>query len=196
MLKRLFDILLAFLGIILFFPLAILIAILIKLDDGGYVIFGQDRWGRGGKRFRAYKFRSMKPLPSGKLQDVKDTKSRITRIGTFLRASAMDELPQLINILKGDMSFVGPRALSVEEIGPETKDFQVRHEVRPGLTGLAQVCAAKNATLEEKFAFDILYVKKRAFFLDLKLIMLSVGLSLTGSWETPRRFALNLTDAL
>lgn len=112
---------------------------------------------------------------------------RVTKVGKFLRATAMDELPQLINILKGDMSFVGPRALAVEEINPSLSGFAERHTIRPGLTGPAQIHAPRDAAFEEKLRYDLEYVRNQSFLTDLRLIFLSVWITLRGKWESHER---------
>lgn len=187
--KRLFDFSLASVGILAFLPLAILFALLIKAEDGGPIFYHQERWGRKGRKFNAFKFRTMFPGADEKwgLRPAKENDVRVTRIGRLLRATAMDELPQLLNIWKGDMSFVGPRALAVGELSVFTQDFHQRHEVRPGLTGPAQVFAPRDALLEEKFRIDLEYIKTRTFFGDLKLIFLSVWVTLRGKWESRQK---------
>jgi colanic acid biosynthesis glycosyl transferase WcaI len=192
--KRGFDILLSGIGLIASSPLWATIAFAIKLDDRGPIFYMQDRVGRGGRLFKAYKFRSMIPEADevfGPLQaQVSDI--RITRVGRILRATAMDELPQLWNIFKGDMSFVGPRALRPGEIesngGTDPSvdldaAFEARHRVQPGLTGLAQVYARRDLPRRQKYKFDLLYVKRRSFWLDLKLVFISFWISFRGKWE-------------
>src|SRR5262245_59501501 len=164
--KRLFDVGMAGLGLLLSAPLWVLIAVAIKLNDGGPVFYGQVRVGRAGTRFQSWKFRSIVPNADplfGRLQSgERDT--RVTRVGRPLRAMALDELPQLWNILKGDMSFVGPRALLPEETeirGPRESvplekipGYDVRQQVRPGLTGIAQVYAPRDMPRRQKFRLD------------------------------------------
>ena len=185
-LKRLFDAALAGAGLLIFSPLAILFAILIKLEDNGPIFYIQERWGLSGKKFRALKFRTMIPTADslGTMRPAKENDARITKTGKFLRATAMDELPQLVNILKGDMSFVGPRAIAVQEMDPAFPRFYERHQVRPGLTGPAQISVSRYATLEEKFQHDLEYIRTRSFTGDLKLIFLSFWITLRGRWET------------
>ncbi len=199
LLKRPFDAILAGVGLVLSIPLWALIAAAIKLDDGGRVFYGQDRVGKGGRRFKSWKFRTMLSLSDerfGPLQ-ARDGDPRVTRVGRVLRATAVDELPQLWNILKGDMSFVGPRALVPREIEvngngesiplDEIDGYELRHSVRPGLTGLAQVYASKDLTRRQKFKYDLLYVRRHNFLLDLKLIALSFWISFRGRWEYRNR---------
>lgn len=187
--KRVFDFLLATMGIICFSPLALAFALLVKAEDGGPVFYTQERWGRGGKKFKAYKFRTMIPKADEKwgLRPAKENDIRVTRVGRFLRATAMDELPQLINIWKGDMSFVGPRALAAEELNPSSKGFQERHQIRPGLTGPAQVYAPRDTPFEQKLRYDIGYSQTRTFWGDIRLILLSLRITLLGRWESRQK---------
>ena len=199
MLKRTFDATLAGVGLILSAPLWAIFAAAIKLEDGGPVFFKQDRVGLGGRTFDALKFRSMRPdaeVMTGALQATEND-PRVTRIGRFMRATAMDELPQLWNILRGDMSFVGPRALRPGEIEAgangrlmrleEVPGFEHRIKVRPGLTGLAQVYAPRDVPRRQKFRYDRLYVDRRSWRLDLQLLLLSFWISLHGTWEARGR---------
>ena len=196
MLKRLFDICLSTVGFLLSLPLWILFSLIILIQDGRPVFYMQERVGRNGKIFRAIKFRSMiknAEEEAGPVQAVEND-PRVTKIGRFLRETAMDELPQLINILKGDMSFVGPRALRPEEkeVYGNNRDtriedipgFTKRLRVRPGLTGMAQVYLPTDALRKEKFRYDQEYIRNRSFFLDLKLIFLSFWITLRGRWES------------
>ena len=199
MLKRAFDATLAGVGLILSSPLWLVFAALIKLEDGGPIFFAQDRVGLGGRPFDALKFRSMRPdaeALTGAIQ-ASEHDPRVTRIGRFMRATAMDELPQLWNILRGDMSFVGPRALRPGEIEAgadgqltrleEVPGFEHRIKVRPGLTGLAQVYARRDVPRRQKFRYDRLYVDRRSWCLDLRLILLSFWISVLGTWEVRGR---------
>lgn len=180
-------------GLLFFLPLWITIAVTIFLENGLPIFFYQNRVGRNAQQFRAIKFRTMKHNPDKAHLDIDlEHDPRVTKFGKVLRATALDELPQLINIFKGDMSFVGPRALPLwiedDEIKKykdltEVPGFQERATVKPGLTGISQIHAPKNASREEKFKYDIEYVKKMNFWLDLKLIFLSVWITLRGSWE-------------
>jgi lipopolysaccharide/colanic/teichoic acid biosynthesis glycosyltransferase len=195
-LKRPFDIVLSSLGILLSSPLWLLIAALIWLEDRGPVFYHQARVGKAGRIFKALKFRSMirdAETENGPIQAVEND-PRVTKVGRVLRATAMDELPQLLNIFKGEMSFVGPRALRPHEQevrgSPDTRDiedipgYQTRHAVRPGLTGLTQVYLPGDTPRRKKFRYDILYIKKRSFWLDLKLIALSFWITFRGKWES------------
>jgi len=196
--KRVFDAALAFAGLVISLPLGILLAAAIKLEDGGPVFFAQDRVGRDGRVFRALKFRSMQvdaERTTGPLQ-ARAGDSRITHVGRVMRATAMDELPQLWNIFRGDMSFVGPRALRPGEIELEggnpvpleaVPGYAARILVRPGLTGVAQVYAPRDISRRSKFRYDRLYIRRRSFALDLRLILLSFWISFRGTWESRDR---------
>ena len=196
--KRLFDATLAGTGLLLSAPLWGLIAAAIKLDDGGAVFFSQERVGHGGRVFRALKFRSMRPdaeAIAGALQATADD-PRVTRVGRILRATAMDELPQLWNILRGDMSFVGPRALRPGEIESEGGElvpleavpgYATRIRVRPGLTGIAQIYAPRDVPRRHKFRYDRVYIRQRSVWLDLRLILVSFWISFRGTWESRGR---------
>lgn len=194
-LKRTFDVILAGLGLLLSAPLGALIALLIKLEDGGPVFYGQERVGQNGRRFRSWKFRSMVPDVdrAGRPRQARRGDARVTRVGRLLRATALDELPQLWNILVGEMSFVGPRALLPAEIEvrgssaavrlEQIPGYAERHLVRPGLTGLAQVYADRDIPRRQKFRLDRLYIEKQSFGLDLKLILLSFWITFCARWE-------------
>jgi lipopolysaccharide/colanic/teichoic acid biosynthesis glycosyltransferase len=193
--KRLFDVLVSGAGLIVFAPVAALIALGIKLEDGGPVLFTQERVGRGCRVFPAYKFRSMvvdAERQTGAVQASVDD-PRVTRMGRLLRATAFDELPQLWNIFRGDMSIVGPRPLRPGE-ADTTADgshlplsaipgYEARHRVRPGLTGIAQVYAPRDLPRTGKFRYDLLYQRKANFCLDLRLIAQSFWITARGRWE-------------
>ncbi len=198
-LKRSFDLLLSWLGLLASAPLWPLIALAIKLQDGGPVFYGQERVGKGGKRFRSWKFRSMVPYSDERFgpRQAKDRDSRVTPVGRVLRATALDELPQLWNIFRGDMSFVGPRALLPEEIEVDGNGqsiplekipgYEVRHGVQPGLTGVAQIYAPRDIPRRHKFKFDLLYIKRQNLWLDIRLVLLSFWISGRGKWESRKR---------
>lgn len=191
--KRLFDLVVSGLGLMLFSPVWLLAALAIKLEDGGPVFFTQARVGRGGRAFRAYKFRSMVVNAGDAARQAAENDARITRVGRVLRATAMDELPQLWNIFRGDMSIVGPRPLmpgEIEVMGDgrlvaleAVPGFTKRHSVRPGLTGLTQVCAPRDVPRARKFRLDLLYIRRANFCLDLRLVLLSFWITLRGRWE-------------
>ena len=199
MLKRLFDIFLSSAGLIGSSPLWLLFATAIILEDGWPIFYSQARVGRNGRLFRAMKFRSMiktAEKDTGPVQAVEND-PRVTKLGRILRSTAMDELPQLINIFKGDMSFVGPRALrpkekevhgSPEEMRIEdVPGFKERLSVRPGLTGMAQVYLPSDALRKVKFQYDLQYIKNQSFSLDVKLILLSFWITFRGKWETRQK---------
>ena len=197
--KRLFDIAVSGAGLVVFSPVAALIALGIKLEDGGPVLFTQERVGRGCRVFTAYKFRSMVVDAERLTGAVQATANdpRVTRMGRLLRATALDELPQLWNILRGDMSVVGPRPLRPGEADTTAngahlplsaiRGYEQRHRVRPGLTGLAQVHAARDLPRTGKFRYDLLYQRKAGFCLDLRLIAQSFGITARGRWERDRK---------
>jgi lipopolysaccharide/colanic/teichoic acid biosynthesis glycosyltransferase/glycosyltransferase involved in cell wall biosynthesis len=194
-LKRAFDLALSGVGLVASAPVWGLIALAVKLQDGGPVFFPQERWGRHQSRFGVLKFRTMIPNASAAAVSVQATEHdpRITPVGRILRATALDELPQLVNIWKGEMSFVGPRALPInerqgrEEAGdvPDEKipGFHERLQVRPGLTGIAQIFAPRDVPRRNKFRYDLLYIRRQSFLLDLRLILLSFWITFRGAWE-------------
>lgn len=187
--KRIFDFCLAFIGLILSAPIWLVIIAAIKLTSKGPFLYVQERYGKDGKVFKQYKFRSMIVDAEKHTGPVlaSDKDPRITPVGWFLRKTALDELPQLINILLGDMSFVGPRperpVLVEKEIIKTVPNFHARHVIKPGLTGIAQVYGRYNTTPRDKLRFDLLYVKNSNFLLDLKLIALSFLITFTARWQ-------------
>jgi lipopolysaccharide/colanic/teichoic acid biosynthesis glycosyltransferase len=194
MLKRGFDVVIAAVGLLGSAPLWAIIAAAIKLEDGGPVFFTQPRVGRRGVPFTAYKFRSMIPeAASAPPRQATEGDPRVTRVGSVLRPTALDELPQLWNIFKGDMSFVGPRPLVPGEIEARGEGrtvlleaipgYEARHAVTPGLTGLAQIYAPRDVRRAAKFRLDRLYAQRASFWLDLKLIAVSFWISARGRWE-------------
>jgi len=195
MLKRALDVVVSAAGLIVFAPAWAVIALAIKLDDGGAVLFAQERVGRYGKVFLAYKFRSMVPDAEKTTGAVQATANdpRVTRVGRILRATAFDELPQLWNILRGDMSVVGPRPLRPGEADTtadgrhlplrDIPGYEARHRVRPGLTGLAQVHASRDLPRTGKFRYDLLYQRRAGFCLDLRLVLQSFWITVRGRWE-------------
>ena len=199
MIKRTFDVFLATAGLVLSSPLWLLIPLAIKIEDGGSIFFPQDRVGRGGRVFKALKFRSMRPNAEALTGPVQATEHdpRVTRVGGLLRGTALDELPQLVNILRGDMSFVGPRPLRPGEVDvrgdgrmirlDEIPGYDERHGVRPGLTGLAQIYAPRDISRTSKFRLDRLYIARSGFWLDVRLILLSFWITARGSWEVRGR---------
>ena len=195
-LKRPFDITLSFLGIVMSSPLWIVFAFLVWIEDRGPVFYSQERMGRFGKIFWALKFRSMIIDAEKENEPVQATENdpRVTKIGNFMRKRAMDELPQLVNIFKGDMSFVGPRALRPQEKEvrgdgfvvdlSQIHGFRERSRVRPGLTGLAQIFLPADAPRRKKFRYDSLYIRRQSFWFDIKLVCLSFWITFHGRWES------------
>jgi lipopolysaccharide/colanic/teichoic acid biosynthesis glycosyltransferase len=200
--KRLFDFGLATFGLVLFFPLWILISVAIYLEDGRPILFIQQRVGKGGEEFTAYKFRTIysrydKEVAQAVAVDSDDhrvmrvgkllRKTAMNRVGKLLRKTAMNELPQLLNILKGDMSFVGPRPEPPEFIAAYEKKVpnlgRIRYQIRPGLTGIAQVFGPHNMHPRNKLRYDLLYMRKRSFWLDIKLIGMSVWNTIFAKWD-------------
>lgn len=178
MIKRSFDLLLAALGLAFLWPVMLATALCIGCTMGRPVIFSQQRPGMHAKPFTMYKFRSMRdatdaegrPLPDG---------ARLTRLGTLLRATSLDELPELWNVLRGDMSLVGPRPLLMAYLPRYSATQARRHEVRPGITGWAQVNGRNALTWDEKFALDVWYVDNRSLWLDLKILCRTIAAVLT-----------------
>lgn len=168
--KRVIDIFLSLIFILLFWWLYIVIAILVRKKLGSPVIFKQKRPGINEKIFTMYKFRTMIDKKDGDGNLLPD-KDRLTKFGRFLRSTSLDEIPELWNVLKGEMSLVGPRPLLVEYLSKYTEKEKKRHEVRPGITGFAQVNGRNNTTWEDRFKNDIYYVENISFSLDLKIII-------------------------
>jgi len=193
--KRAFDVTLSGMGLLASAPLWAVIAIAVKLEDGGPVFYSQQRSGLNGLPFDVRKFRSMIPDAEARVGAVQASEHdpRVTRVGRLLRATAMDELPQLWNIFRGDMSFTGPRALrpgEIEALGSggvelleDVPGFEERASVRPGLTGIAQIFAPRDIPRRLKFRYDLLYVRRQSFWLDLRLIGLSFWITFRGTWE-------------
>lgn len=171
--KRLFDIVSSVIFLLCFWWLYIIVAILVKKKLGSPVIFKQRRPGLNGKILTMYKFRSMTDArdKSGKL--LSDAE-RLPKFGKILRATSLDEIPEIINVLKGDMSLVGPRPLLVEYLSRYSKEQARRHEVRPGITGWAQVNGRNAISWEEKFKYDVEYVDSCSFLLDIRIIFLTI----------------------
>lgn len=191
-LKRILDIFVSFVGLIISIPLWIAIALAILIEDGRPIIFRQKRLGKLGRTFYVYKFRSMIKDAENNTGPVWANKSdhRATKVGHFIRRTGLDELPQLYNILKGDMSFVGPRPERPELAGEFKKvipNFDSRLLVRPGLTGLAKVYGNYNTTPRNKLRFDLIYIMNQSFWLDLKLMLVSFWMTFTFRWESKER---------
>lgn len=171
--KRLFDIFFSLLAIILFSPILLLIAVLVRMLIGSPILFTQQRPGYRGTPFFIYKFRTMTNRLDSSGSLLPDAE-RLTRLGHFLRAFSLDELPELFNILRGEMSFVGPRPLLMQYLPLYSKEQARRHDVMPGLTGWAQVNGRNALTWPDKFKYDIWYVDHWSFWLDIKIILMTV----------------------
>lgn len=171
--KRIIDIICSLAAIIVFCWLYALVAVLVRVKLGSPVLFKQERPGLNGKIFTLYKFRTMTDQKDKDGNLLPDS-VRLTKFGKFLRATSLDELPEAFNILKGDMSVVGPRPLLVEYLPLYNERQKRRHEVRPGLSGLAQVSGRNEITWEEKFEYDVTYVENITFIGDVKIIFSTV----------------------
>ena len=167
--KRLFDLIVAGTALIVLAPLLALLALLVRAGMGAPVLFRQDRPGLHGVPFTLYKFRTMRDTRDAH-GNLLDDDARLTPIGRFLRSTSLDELPELVNVLKGDMSLVGPRPLLMEYLLRYTPEQMRRHDVVPGLTGWAQVSGRNTLDWDEKFACDVWYVDNRSFLLDLRIL--------------------------
>ena len=172
--KRLFDLLLSLTGIIVLLPVLLVLWILVRVKLGSPALFTQERPGKNEKVFKLYKFRSMTD-ERDKNGELLPDEIRLTRFGRLLRATSLDELPELFNILKGDMSLIGPRPLLVRYLPYYTKEERHRHDVRPGLTGLAQVNGRNALGWEDRFAYDLEYVNQLTSGMDVKIIAMTVG---------------------
>jgi lipopolysaccharide/colanic/teichoic acid biosynthesis glycosyltransferase len=197
--KRPLDVFLSSIMIVLSLPIFLPIALAIKLEDGGPVFYFQERWGRHGTRFMAYKFRTML-ANSDKTFGIRPSTEndfRVTRVGRILRGMGLDELPQVLNIFRGDMSFVGPRSLAIGEIVSDKNGnlvayedvpgFRERLRVRPGLTSIATIYIPKDSSPKKKFRYDLFYIRRQSLGLDLRLIALSFWISFRGKWETRQK---------
>ena len=171
--KRPMDLILSLIAIILLSPLLLIVALLVKVKLGGPVLFKQKRPGLNEKIFNMYKFRTMTEERDENGELLPD-EERLSRFGKILRSTSLDELPGLVNIIKGDMSIIGPRPLLTEYLPLYTKRQKKRHNVRPGLTGLAQVNGRNAISWEEKFQLDVMYVTKVSFIGDLKILLLTI----------------------
>lgn len=171
--KRLFDIVVAIIALLILWPVMLLVAMLIHVKLGSPVLFKQIRPGLQGKPFNMLKFRSMLDAIDKEGNPLPD-ELRLTRFGSVLRSTSLDELPGLINVLKGDMSLVGPRPLLVEYLPLYSAEQARRHEVRPGITGWAQVNGRNALSWEQKFELDVWYVDNRSVWLDIKILFLTV----------------------
>ncbi|CAM4224238.1 sugar transferase [Bacillus luti] len=170
--KRLFDILISLLLLVCFFYVILLVAVLVKFKIGSPILFKQQRPGIHGQPFYLYKFRTMTDDRDSNGKLLSDY-ARLTKVGKFLRKYSLDELPQLINVLKGQLSLVGPRPLLMEYLPLYSQEQAKRHNVRPGITGWAQINGRNSISWEEKFKLDVWYVENQSFLLDLKILYLT-----------------------
>lgn len=171
--KRLLDVFFSFILIILLLPVYIILIILVRIKLGTPIIFSQERPGYKEKIFKCYKFRTMTNEKNEKGELLDDAK-RLTNFGKILRATSLDELPELFNILLGDMSFVGPRPLLVKYLPLYNEEQHRRHDVMPGLTGFAQINGRNDTTWDARFKYDLYYVDNISFLLDFKIVMLTI----------------------
>lgn len=172
-LKRKIDIVITFFGFLLLLPIYLLVSLLVLINLGFPILFKQPRPGINGKLFYIYKFRTM-TNEYDKNQNLLADMDRITKFGQFLRSTSLDEFPGLWSVLKGDMSLIGPRPLLVEYLPLYSKHQARRHEVRPGITGWAQVNGRNTISWDEKFEMDVWYVDNHSFFLDIKILLLTI----------------------
>ena len=186
-LKRTLDLVLGALVILVSTPLWLLFPIVIKLEDGDSVFYRQKRVGKNGQIFAILKFRTLqKTADQGVSSWQVPGQQWVTKVGGLLRRTALDELPQVLSILKGDMSFVGPRAMPVEEFEifkGKIRGLEQRLLTRPGLTGIAQVYGKATRNVRAKLRYDLLYIKKQSLWLDLKLVAMSFWITFRGKWE-------------
>ena len=178
------DIAVSIPAIIILLPLMALTAVAIKADSKGPVIYSQERVGQYGKTFKVYKFRSMKQDAEAQSGPVlaKEGDSRITKVGRFIRATRIDELPQLFNVLKGEMSIVGPRPerpFFVEQFIKEKPEYAYRHNVKPGITGLAQIAGKYNTTAYDKLIYDLIYIQEVSIKTDLIIMLQTLKVLIT-----------------
>jgi len=171
--KRVIDMIISGIGLIILSPLLVIISLVILMQMGMPILLKQMRPGLNGKPFHMYKFRTMTDERDEQGNPLSD-EQRLTRLGRFLRSTSLDELPELFNVLKGDMSLVGPRPLLMQYLDRYTPEQARRHEVRPGITGWAQVNGRNAITWEEKFALDVWYVDNQSLWLDMKILAMTV----------------------
>ena len=191
MIKRLFDLIVASFALVLLSPALALIALLVRINLGSPVLFHQSRPGLHGKIFKIFKFRTMLEVANSNENQLTD-EDRLTGFGKFLRATSLDEQPELWNVIKGEMSLVGPRPLLMEYLPLYSKEQFHRHDVRPGITGWAQINGRNSISWEEKFNLDIWYVNNQSFWLDIEILFLTIkkvffreGISAEGAVTMP-----------
>lgn len=192
MVKRVLDVVGSAVGLLLLSPVLIAVSVMIRKQLGSPVLFRQTRPGRNGEPFDMVKFRTMRDAVDADGRPLPDAE-RLTRLGRILRASSLDELPELWNVLKGDMSLVGPRPLLMEYLPLYSPEQARRHEVRPGITGWAQINGRNAISWDDKFALDVWYVDNRSLWLDLRIIWLTIrkvikrdGISAAGEATMPK----------
>lgn len=186
--KRLLDITISLIALIFLLPLMLLIYLSVRINLGSQAFFLQERVGKDNKIFKMIKFRTMKNS-TDKNGNLLSDNERVTKFGSFLRSFSLDELPELINILKGDMSLVGPRALLVQYLGLYNDEQIRRHEVLPGLTGWAQINGRNSITWSEKFKLDVWYVDNWSLWLDIKIFFLTF-------WKVLKREGINQSESV
>lgn len=180
--KRLFDITVSLIVIVPFFPIWLVVALVIKLTSEGPVFFLQDRPGKDKKIFKVYKFRTMRPGSEKMVKGVEVMKDddRVTAVGRFLRRSKLDEIPQCLNVLKGEMSLIGPRPERVDSLADYDEEISKRLNMLPGMTGLAQVSGNIYLTLQNRYKLDVYYVEHFSLWLDIRILLRTVGVVLLG----------------
>jgi undecaprenyl phosphate N,N'-diacetylbacillosamine 1-phosphate transferase len=178
--KRLIDFLAAFFGLLLVSPIFIVSAILVKITSKGPLFFLQERLGKEGKVFKVYKFRTMTDKKREVDREILKGDAEVTKVGYYLRRFKIDELPQILNVLKGEMSLVGPRPCMPSQLAEFNEDGKYRIKVTPGLTGLAQVNGNIFLTWEERWKYDRAYVEKLSFLLDVQIVLKTIGIVLLG----------------
>jgi lipopolysaccharide/colanic/teichoic acid biosynthesis glycosyltransferase len=183
--KRCFDLIIAIAGLLLLSPILLLIAAAVRLVLGKPVLFRQQRPGLGGRPFTIYKFRTMRNAEFGRVNDA----DRMAGFGSFLRKTSLDELPELWNVACREMSLVGPRPLLMQYLDRYSEEHKRRHDVLPGVTGWAQVHGRNAVTWEQRFAMDLWYVDHQSFWLDLKILWLSIRQTITGAGIAQPGFA-------
>lgn len=196
--KRTIDIILSLIVLIVFLPIWVIVVILIKITSPGPVFFLQDRPGQYKKIFKVYKFRTMRPGSEKMIkgQEVMKDDDRITPIGKFLRRSKIDEIPQILNVLKGEMSLVGPRPERVASLADYDEEISKRLNMKPGMTGLAQVSGNIYLDLQNRYKFDVYYVEHFSLWLDLKIIFRTVGVVLFGEGKYVDRCLVDINQKI
>ena len=188
LIKRILDFIISLVALIILSPLMLIIYILVKINLGSPAFFVQERVGKDNKVFKMIKFRTMRDVRD-KNGNLLSDNERVTKLGSFLRSFSLDELPELINIIRGDMSLIGPRALLVQYLGLYNDEQIRRHEVLPGLTGWAQINGRNSITWSEKFKLDVWYVDNWSLWLDIKIFFLTF-------WKVIKREGINQSESV